>query len=260
MRGVRITRVPVGLFTILVVLLLAEVASRGGMVAQGVFPPPTAIVTALAVSVPTPEFSVSVGQTLLAWGIGLGLAVAIAVPLGLVIGSIPAVYTMLRTTIEFCRPVPPVALIPVLLLVLGATLEMKVVLVVLAAVWPLLFQTLYGVRDVDRVLLDTAAVFRQPRFDRALRIVLPSTLPYVVTGVRIAATIALIVTIAAELVSGSPGLGADIKLAQSSGNSAESFALTAFVGLLGLAINVIFRLAERSLLHWHPAHREEVTS
>jgi ABC-type nitrate/sulfonate/bicarbonate transport system permease component len=184
------------------------------------------------------------------------IAAAIAVPLAILMSGNDYVHRALRTIVEFLRPVPSVALIPVAILLFGVGFESKVFLVAFASLWPLLVQTLAGLRDVDPAALTTAAVYRIPRAHRILRVVVPSALPYVATGLRIASTTALIVALVAELVIGAPGLGQAITLAQAANAVALMYALIISTGLLGLGLNALFLRIERAVLHWHPAHRE----
>jgi len=203
----------------------------------------------------TSGFWSAVGSTLHGWALGLGIAAALAIPLGIVIGSSPLLYRSLRFVIEFLRPIPSVALIPLAILVYGTGLESKVFLAAFASFWPLLVQTLYGVRDVDPVATDTARSFGFGRLARLWRITLPSALPYVATGVRISSSVALILTVTAELVIGSEGLGRSINVARSGGAVELMYALIVATGILGWLLNVVVAGAERRVLRWHPSQR-----
>jgi ABC-type nitrate/sulfonate/bicarbonate transport system permease component len=129
---------------------------------------------------------------------------------------------------------------------------------VYAAFWQVLVQVLHGVADIDPVAQDTARAYRLGRWHRVRYLVWPTALPYVATGVRLAATVALILTITGELVIGSPGLGQEIATARASGAVAAMYALIVVTGLFGVAANLATRAAERRALHWHPSLRREV--
>jgi ABC-type nitrate/sulfonate/bicarbonate transport system permease component len=201
------------------------------------------------------EFWTAVGNTLQGWALGLAIAAALAIPLGVLLGSSTVLYRSMRFPIEFLRPIPSVALIPLAVLVYGTGLESKVFLAAFAAFWPLLVQTLYGVRDVDPVATDTARSFGLGRVERLWRIKLPSALPYVATGIRISSSVALILAVTAELVIGSAGLGRSINVARSGGAVELMYALILATGILGWLLNVAAVQAERRVLHWHPSHR-----
>jgi ABC-type nitrate/sulfonate/bicarbonate transport system permease component len=157
--------------------------------------------------------------------------------------------------IEFLRPIPSVALIPLAVLVYGTGLESKVFLAVFASFWPLFVQTLYGVQDVDPVVTDTARSFGLGRFERIWRIRLPAAVPYIATGVRISSAVALILSVTAELVIGSAGLGRSISVAQSGGAIDVMYALIIATGILGWLLNILATRGERRVLHWHPSQR-----
>jgi ABC-type nitrate/sulfonate/bicarbonate transport system permease component len=240
------------------VLALFELLTRTDAISSRHFPPPTEMFAALGDEVVTADFWSAVGNTMQGWAVGLAVAAAIAIPLGIVIGSSAVLYRALRGVIEFLRPIPSVALIPLAVLIWGSGLESKVFLAAFAATWPLLMQTLYGVQDVDPVATDTARSFGFSRPQRLVHVTLPSAVPYIATGVRISAAVALILAVTAELVIGSPGLGREINIARQSEAVDDMYALIAVTGLLGWGVNVVFSRVERRVLHWHPSQRMEV--
>jgi ABC-type nitrate/sulfonate/bicarbonate transport system permease component len=242
------------------VLALFELLSRTELIASRHFPPVTDMVSTLVEEAGGADFWSAVGNTLEGWAIGLALACAIAIPAGIVIGSSPLLYRALRGVIEFLRPIPSVALIPLAVLVYGSGLESKVFLATFASTWPLLMQTLYGVQDVDPVATDTARSFGFSRAQRLWRVTLPSAVPYIATGVRISAAVALILVVTAELVIGAPGLGRQINLARQGQNVDLMYALILATGLLGVGLNLVFTRIERRVLHWHPSQRAEVAA
>jgi ABC-type nitrate/sulfonate/bicarbonate transport system permease component len=241
-------------------LALLEVVPRAGLVPERYLPPTSRIVAALADELDEPSFWVALGDTLEGWAIGLAMAVAGGVGLGLLLGSVPVLRAATASTIEFLRPIPSVALIPLAVLLFGTDLRSKLLLVVYASFWQVLIQVLHGVQDVDPVAMDTAHSYRLGRWARIRHVVWPTTLPYAMTGFRLAAAVALILAITAELIIGSPGLGREIAVAQTSGAVAAMYALVAVAGLLGVAVNLAARALERRVLAWHPSARREVAA
>jgi ABC-type nitrate/sulfonate/bicarbonate transport system permease component len=237
---------------------LGELLTRTETISSRHFPPPSEMFAALADEVTTADFWAAVGHTMEGWAVGLAVACAIAIPAGIVIGSSALLYRSLRGVIEFLRPIPSVALIPLAVLIWGSGLESKVFLAAFASTWPLLMQTLYGVQDVDPVATDTARSFGFGRGQRLLHVTLPSAVPYIATGVRISAAVALILAVTAELVIGAPGLGREINIARQSEAVDIMYALIAVTGLLGWGVNIVFTRIERRVLHWHPSQRVEV--
>jgi ABC-type nitrate/sulfonate/bicarbonate transport system permease component len=242
---------------ILGVLLTFELASRAGLLSTRSFPPVSEMFARLADLVVTTSFWTSVWQTLEGWALGLGIATAIALPVGILLGASHVLYRATRAVVEFLRPIPSVALIPLAVLVYGTGLESKVFLAAFAATWPLLLQTIYGVQDVDPVATDSARSFGFSRSQRLLRVTLPSALPYVATGLRISSSVALILAVTAEIVIGAPGLGRDVNLARQGGAFDEMYAYIITTGLLGWGLNVLLAGAERKVLHWHPSQRRD---
>jgi ABC-type nitrate/sulfonate/bicarbonate transport system permease component len=241
---------------VVLALLIFELVPRAGLVDRRFLPPASQMFAALWQSLADGSLWQPIGQTLEGWGLGLGTALVIALPLGILIGSVFLLFMATRTIVEFLRPVPSVALIPLAVLVFGAGLQSKWFLASFAATFPILLQTLYGVRDVDPVALETARSFGISTPQRLWRVVVPSALPYIVTGVRISSTVALILSVTAELVLGAPGLGQEINIARQSGAVDLMYGLIIVTGLIGWVLNVVLSVVERRLLHWHASQRE----
>jgi ABC-type nitrate/sulfonate/bicarbonate transport system permease component len=239
------------------VLALFELLTRTEVISSRHFPPPTDMFSALADQVTTTAFWTAVGDTMQGWALGLLVAAVIAIPCGIFIGSSALLYRSVRAVVEFLRPIPSVALIPLAILIWGSGLESKVFLAAFASTWPLLMQTLYGVQDVDPVATDTARSFGFTRSERFFHVTLPSAGPYIATGIRISAAVSLILAVTAELVIGSPGLGQQINIARQSENPDVMYALIAVTGLLGWGVNVVFTQLEKRALFWHPSQRAE---
>ena len=239
-------------------LALWQFVSRAGLISEQDLPAMTTTFQELWSMMHTRDFWAAFGETVRGWALGLGIATALAVPIGIVLGSSQFALRAFRVPIEFLRPIPSAALIPLLFLTLGTTLKSEVFLAAFGAFWPLLVQTIYGVRDVDPVAIDTARSFGVGRFERLYRIKLPSAVPYIATGLRISSAVALILAFTAELFMGTGGLGQLMNVAESFGLIVEVYALALATGFLGLAIYVLFAAFERWALRWHPSQRAEV--
>ncbi|HXM55937.1 MAG TPA: ABC transporter permease subunit [Candidatus Dormibacteraeota bacterium] len=240
------------------VLLALEVLSRSEVLPSRDVPPVSAVLVTLAEQLRGPALWLAAGQTLEGWAIGLGLALALGVPAGLAIGASSVVHRLLRALVEFLRPIPSVALIPLAVLVYGTGLATTVFLVAFAAFWPILVQTVYGVQEIDPVARDTARAFRLRRRDRLWLVTIRRTLPAIATGLRISSSIALILAVTAELIVGAPGLGSAANAAQAGGNQPLTYALVLVTGTLGLLLNALWRGLERRALRWHPSQRAEL--
>jgi ABC-type nitrate/sulfonate/bicarbonate transport system permease component len=243
------------LFSVAVFLAFWQFVSRAGLISDQDLPAMTTTFRELWSMMHTGEFWTAFGQTVRGWALGLGIATALAVPIGILLGSSQFALRAFRVPIEFLRPIPSAALIPLLFLTLGTTLKSEVFLATFGAFWPLLVQTIYGVRDVDPVALDTARSFGVGRFERLYRIKLPSAVPYIATGLRISSAVALILAFTAELFMGTGGLGQIMNVSESFGLIVQVYALALATGFLGLAIYVVFAAIERRALRWHPSQR-----
>jgi ABC-type nitrate/sulfonate/bicarbonate transport system permease component len=241
-----------------VFVVLLEVVPRLGLVPRAYLPPLSGILVALGEQAGQATFWVAVGDTVRTWAIGLAIALLGGILLGIVIGAVPVLRALTASTIEFLRPIPSVALIPLAVLLYGNGITATLLLVVYAAFWQILVQVLHGVADVDPIASDTARSYRLSGWSRVRHLIWPTALPYVVTGIRLATSVALILTITGELIIGTPGLGKEIATAQTSGAVPAMYALVLVTGILGVLVNLLTRYAERLVLAWHPAQRAEV--
>lgn len=244
-----------GLVGTLGFILVLQVISVTGLVPPTVLPSIFSVLGGAGTLMVTPEFYVEIGSTLLAWFIGLVVASVLGVALGLVLGTFRPVYRAVSLVTELLRPIPSVALIPIAVLVWGNGLPMKVALVIFAAVWPVFFNTVYGVRDIDPVTWETTASFRLSRADALRRVLLPHAAPFAFTGIRIASAIALIVTITSEMFAASPqGIGSFVATIDVAGGS-KSIVLGGAVvaGVIGVIIDRLLRRGESRLFAWKQA-------
>jgi NitT/TauT family transport system permease protein len=203
------------------------------------------------------RFLADVGATLEAWALGMLLTAVIAVPVGLILGTLPGVRFATRAIVEFLRPIPSVALILLVGLVVGSGLHMMLILIVYGCSWPVLYNTITGLHDTDPVARETLRAFGFGRLSVVRLVSLPSAAPFIFTGLRIASTVALILDIAVGYVTGridGSGIGAFIADANSgSGNIPLVLAATLWTGFLGLVLNALLVWAERRILPWHRA-------
>ncbi|MFJ4200483.1 ABC transporter permease [Streptomyces sviceus] len=239
-------------------LALGEAVPRLGLVKEEYFPPTSRIARAFAGELSDGTFWTALGDTLTGWALGLAIAASAGIVIGVILSVVPYLREATASTIEFLRPIPSVALIPLAVLLYGSELRSVLLLVVYASFWQVLIQTLYGVQDVDPVADETARSYGLGTWARIRHVLWPTALPYVMTGVRLAAAVALILAITGELVMGAPGLGARIAVAQNSQAVPEMYALIVVTGVLGLLINVGARTVERRALAWHQSVRGEV--
>lgn len=246
-----------GVIGVALFLGLAQAFGASGIVKQNVLPLMSTVLARAAGLAGNARFIADLGATLEAWAIGLAVTVIIAVPLGLLLGSVPVVRVASRAVVEFLRPIPSVALILLVSLLIGPGLRMFVTLIVYGAIWPILYNTMAGLDDVDPVAIQTLRAFGFGRLAVIRLVALPSAAPFIATGIRIASSIALILAIGTSYVTGrvsGPGIGAFIADANAgAGDTALVLGAVVWTAVLGLVLNLLLVWAERRLLPWHRA-------
>ncbi|MFJ8925546.1 ABC transporter permease [Streptomyces sp. NPDC102364] len=246
-----------GILGVLLAFGVCEAVSRAGIVRREYLPPASDILARSVELAGDSVFLDGIGATLRAWVLGLALACAIAVPAGLLLGSVPVVDAAVRAIVEFLRPLPSVALIPLVSLLLGSGTETEVALVTYASVWPILFNTMYGLGESEPLAKDTLRAFGFGRGAVLLRVELVGAAPFIAAGIRISAAVALVVAVATELLSGfGEGLGIFIAQAQqATDGNRDVLAGVVWAGVLGLLINSVLVWGERRLFPWTPERR-----
>lgn len=194
--------------------------------------------------------------SLLSWAPGLLIAALVGTASGISLAMFPNLEIASRPILEFLRPIPSVALIPIALLTLGVGIEMQLTMIAFASVWPIVFSVKAGVEGVDPRFHETGRILGASKIARIRRIVIPSMLPSLATGVRTASAIALVLTITVEMLTGRPGIGRYIDEARLNGLVAEMWAAILVTGIVGYFVNGAMLTAERHLLPWSAENRD----
>lgn len=182
------------------------------------------------------------------------LAASLAgVALGAAIASSRLARELFEPSAEFLRPLPASAILPPAILVFGFSNSMIIFVVAFGSVWPILLGAIHGFKSVDSRLLEVARLLRLSSWDRALKIQLPNALPDIFAGMRVSLAIALIITVASEMLSSQPGLGHLMLVAARAFRSADIFAGILVLGMLGYLANSTLQQIEDRLLRWRPA-------
>jgi ABC-type nitrate/sulfonate/bicarbonate transport system permease component len=232
-------------------LLLWEYGSRSSPNLQLYIPPISQILVALGELIISGLVTTHFLTTVRRFLEGYLLAAVIAVSAGVALGYFRFAHSLLEMLIEFLRPMPSVAIIPVAILLLGIGDLMIVAVTVYASVWPILVNTIDGVRRIERTLLDTGRTFGLDRRRMLWQIVFPAASPYIVTGLRISLSIALILVTTAEMIAGSKGLGFFILDEERSLHSTNMYAGIIVVAVLGYVLNRLFIALEEQAMRWH---------
>ena len=245
-----------GVALVLSLLALIELGVRAGAINASLVPPPTAVAVTIATIIATAAFVEPLAATLYLLFIAYFGASALAIALGLVMGRFRAVYNLFEPLVELLRPLPKPALLPPLILFLGLGDAMKLAVIGLGVFFPVLINTVQGVRGVDPILVDTGRTFRCGRAALLLRIVLPASMPLILAGMRVGLGLGLILVVIAEMLAGTGGVGYLIIDMQRSFRVRDMYAWIVILALLGYALNFVFLQIEKRIIHWALARPE----
>jgi ABC-type nitrate/sulfonate/bicarbonate transport system permease component len=214
--------------------------------------PPASAVMEVAWDVwPTSEFLRSVASSLKRLGAGYLIGAGAGIALGVLIGASRAARRSLEPLLEFLRAIPPIAIVPVAIVILGLGDGMRIAVISFGVFFPVLVNAAEGVRAVSPEARDTAAMLQVHPVERLYRIYLPASLPSIAAGLRVALSIGLILVVISEFSGSQDGLGRYILVQQSQFNVPEMYGGILFLGLLGYLLNVLFLALERRVLAWH---------
>jgi ABC-type nitrate/sulfonate/bicarbonate transport system permease component len=214
------------------------------------FPPVSTILGAFSDTWVFEQVGEVLWPTLKTFVFGYAGALVLGVALGLLLAANRRVATFVNPLVEFLRALPGVALVPVFMAVLGVGMGMRVTVVVFASIWPILLNTMDGVRGLDLVAKETAWSFRVPRRQRLIRLTLPGAAPQIVAGARVGLSLSLVAVIVTEMVAPAEGVGAFARTAQFSFDITQMWTLILLMGLVGYLLNLAFLLLERRILRW----------
>ncbi|HSH23905.1 MAG TPA: ABC transporter permease [Acidimicrobiales bacterium] len=239
----------VGLLPLAALLLVWQLA---GSPQSPFFPAPSSWPRALAGLSGEDALAPAVVATLRTVVIALALATLLGAACGLVVGGSRLADRALGPSFEFARALPPAVMVPVATLLLGYAETMKVLVVTIATIWPILLNTRAGVRSVDRTLLDVTRSLRLGHVDRLRKVILPSLLPSITLGLRVAAPITVVITLLVEVITQVNGVGALIAHSQRTFQPARVWALIVVAGALSLGVNMAAEAVERRLFRYRP--------
>ncbi|NYF98073.1 ABC transporter permease [Janibacter cremeus] len=244
-------QIVLGVVGVVGVAALAEVLMSTVITKDGL-PVPSRVMGSLGDLFSDSAFWEAVGFTLAEWMLGLLLATVAGVLVGAAMGASKAAMMTFSLPVEAFRVLPSIALGPILVLLLGSGMLPLAITVALACVWPILLNTMYGVRGADTTAIQTAESFGLSRAEVVRRVILPSALPFAFTGVRVAASIGLIVAVSAELLVGAgAGIGGYILLNSANATNLDLvYAATLVAGVLGVLVSLVMSLVDAKVFDW----------
>jgi len=220
------------------------------------FPAPAQIGQSFATNWLNDTFFSDVLPSLGRLGLSIVLAILIGVGLGVLVGSNRWLRELLEPIFEFFRAIPPPMIVPLLIMVIGGGDGMKIFVITLGSMWPILLNTIEGVRAVDSVQKETARSFQLTGPERLTFITLPSASPQIMAGIRQALSVALILMVISEMVLASSGLGYRIEVFKQNYEYAAMWSIIVLLGLIGVLLAVLFQIAERIVLNWYRGLKE----
>lgn len=194
--------------------------------------------------------TVQIAPSLLRLTAGFLIAAVVGILLGCAIGRSKILSDFVDPLVHFMRSVPPVALVPIFMLLFGIGTEMRILLIAFTSVWPILLNTIDGAREFEPLFSDTARVFGIKGARRLRSVILPAILPRIFSGLRISSALALIVMVVSEMTAATSGIGYSLTYSQQSFRYTEMWAYIVLLGLVGWLLNALIRIPERMLLKW----------
>lgn len=240
-----------GLSTLLLIVGIVEVAARTGWVNAALVPPPSLVLRHVGTILTGGQFGPPLGHTLYLLAVAYVVGSALAIVLGLAMGRFAFAYGLLEPLIEVLRPLPKPALLPPLILFLGLGDAMKLTVIGLGVFFPVLINTVQGVRGTDAVMVDVARTFQHSTAATLWKVVLPAAMPLILAGMRVALGIGLVLVVVAEMMAGTGGIGYLIVDMQRSFRIPDMYAWSLILAVLGFALNEAFVLIERRLVQWN---------
>ncbi|WP_454907958.1 ABC transporter permease [Variovorax gossypii] len=238
------------LWLLILAVVLWQALTSSAVISRIFLPPPLDVLEALRAWWASGELGDALAKTLWRMGAGWLLASVCGLALAIFVSFDRRLAALLTPTLEFIRPLPAAAVIPVMVLMLGLSDKTIVAVIAFGSIWPLLLNAISGFRAIDPRLKEVAHTLELTPLQYLAKVALPGALPDIVAGLRLGLTLALILCVVAEMITLNGGIGAEILLASRNFRSAELFAGIALIGAIGYGINAVIVYAERRALRW----------
>ncbi|MEX0732017.1 MAG: ABC transporter permease [Aquisalimonadaceae bacterium] len=239
-----------GLCLLAVLLIAWELSVRLGWVVSANWPALSQVLANVVAGLADGSWWEVFGGTLWRMSAGYTLACVVGILLGTGLAVSDWFHRTVYPTVELLRPLPVVAIVPPLILLLGVDDALKITVVAFACTFPVITSTVTGIKAVDQISLDVARTFRVPRLRQIYRIQIPSALPYIFAGMRVSLAMALIVTVIAEMIAGSGGVGYFVVSMQYAMRASDMYAAIILLSLLGYILNRGFLMLESRIIRW----------
>lgn len=238
------------IFSLLIPILFLcfwQYAAVNGMVKETVMPRPTKIGSTLLSMIQNGKLQENIYVSMRRVITGYLIGVSTAIVIGIIIGLFDYINAALELVMGLLRPIPNIAWVPMLILWTGIGEESKIIVIAIATFWPVLLNTVDGIRNVDKKYLEVANIFKKSKFHTIVKVVLPSALPYVFTGLRIASGNALMGVIGAEMFAASAGIGYMVSYGREMSKPAVMFGGVFIISILGWLLNMVVTKLEHKV-------------
>lgn len=243
-----------GFLLIFGLLILWEFLSRTKLVNPVFLPSVSSVILKFVTNLLDRSVWFDIFSTLWRCFLGYVIACSVGIPSGIFMGRSKKVFNLFEPLVEVLRPIPSAAIIPVAIIFLGIDDSMKIFVIVFACLWPILINTIDGVRSIDRILIETGKTFGLSRNQFLFKIIIPGASPNIVTGMRISLAISLILAITVEMISGNNGIGFRILDSERSFLFKEMYSCIILIGVIGYFINIAFVKTTNKILRWHKGY------
>lgn len=237
----------------LFLLLLWQLLSFFEVISPLFFPSPARTFSALWGQMVDGQLWDPLKATVLRMAYGWAAASLAGIAIGALVASSPIAKGLFGPLLEFMRPLPASAIIPVAILAFGLSNAMSTVVIAFGSIWPVLLASIHAFSSVEPRLYETAAVLRMTHTDRFFKISLPSALPDILAGAKVGLAIALILAVVTEMQASLPGIGYNILLAQRSFRTPELYAGVVVLGVVGFGASLLLQVLDKRLLKWRAA-------
>jgi ABC-type nitrate/sulfonate/bicarbonate transport system permease component len=240
-----------GGFLLLILILLWELLPRYGFIYARYFPPFSEVAGALFEGFRSGEILKNAVISISRAFRGYLLAIVIGVSLGTLAGTIRWLSDLLEVTVELLRPMPSVALVPIAILLFGTSDSYNISIITFGCTWPIFVNTFEGTKTIDTQWIDTARVYGTTRFDLLKKVIVPASLPYIVSGLRISLASSIIIVTVTEMLASFKGLGCFIMETYNAYRIPQMYSGIITIGIVGYGLNRLFIAAEDRFMAWH---------
>lgn len=234
-----------------VLIVLWQIAANGGKINIQLFPSPLKIWQAFIKSVENGKLQANIIISLKRVLVGYLYGAVSGIVVGVFLGLFKKAYRLCSFLLEVLRPIPIIAWVPVLIMLLGIGEISKIIVIMIGSFWSIFLNTYDGVRNVDAKYLEVANMFMKTKLETVIRVILPAALPGIFTGLRIGIGSAWISVIGAELIASSAGLGYMISYSREMAQPANMYVAVFVIGIIGYLINAILKMIEKKALRWN---------